>query len=289
MPVTPTADRYVPQLPFTFGATPRVENGTTKPHPKLTIMKGSAVDVAAAATAKKRQCRMGPGSPVQFRPIDVDPKPMERSKLMDLGHVVQKSRDTLNCLSASLVAQLPPDASKQLGIVRAFGELGDAFAQDVKNATRDSFERGVAHGKWLESAGETTVADAHEEVAKVRRAFHELQLSYREMHVMYQEQIAQNAHLKACAKTPFTPGVHDFDVNLERVVDELDINDLLKEVTVTADGYWHGVGNADDSEVIAMLGDYVDSLPKDSLPPTPQNSPQVVCIAPHRQPATLSI
>jgi len=144
---------------------------------------------------------MGPGSPVQFRPIDVDPKPMQRSKLMDLGHVVQKSRDTLNCLSASLVAQLPPDASKQLGIVRAFGELGDAFAQDVKNATRDSFERGVAHGKWLESAGETTVADAHEEVAKVRRAFHELQLSYREMHVMYQEQIAQNAHLKACAKT----------------------------------------------------------------------------------------
>ena len=201
MPVTPTAERYLPQLPFAFGASPRVENGTSKPHSKLTIMKGSAVDVAAAATAKKRQCRVGPGSPVQFRPIDTDPKPMGRSKIMDLGPVVQKCRDTLNCLSASLVAQLPPDASKQLGITRAFGELGDAFSGDVRNATRDSFERGVAHGKWLESAGETTVADVHEEVAKVRRAFHELQVSYRELYVMYQEQAAKVAHLKACAKT----------------------------------------------------------------------------------------
>ena len=62
------AGAYMLGLPFAFGASPRVENGTSKPHSKLTIMKGSAVDVAAAATAKKRQCRVGPGSPVRSGP-----------------------------------------------------------------------------------------------------------------------------------------------------------------------------------------------------------------------------
>ena len=286
MPVTPTADRYVPQLPFTFGATPRVENGTTKPHAKLTIMKGSAVDVAAAATAKKRQCRMGPGIPVQFRPIDVDPKPMERSKLMDLGYVVQKSRDTLKCMSSSLVNQLPAEAVRTLGIERAFEELGEAIASDVTLGMKDSFTRGVAQGKWLEAGPQTRVEDAEKEVREVRAAFYELQTSYRELHTRNAQLLADNAHLKASMQTmgsesdsqkSWTSPVQDlFNVPLETVSDELDLSELMDCIF---DSESEGLlKSATDSQVITMLGDYVDSLP------TPNNSP----IAPHRQCATLS-
>ena len=52
-------------------------------------------------------------------------------------------------MNSSLETQLSPECFKQLGVQRAFGELGEAFAQDAKAMSTASFDRGVAHGKWL--------------------------------------------------------------------------------------------------------------------------------------------
>ena len=194
--------RHTPQLPFVFGqpVEPRVL-GTHHAH-KGPRVKGSLVDIGSVASptsAQKRHCRSPvlENSRVQFKPIDVDPTPMPRSKLHDLGPVVQKSRDTLKCMSSSLVNQLPAEAVRTLGIERAFEELGEAFASDVSLGMKDAFTRGVAQGKWLEAGPHTKVEDAEREVREVRAAFYELQLSYHEMHTRNAQLLADNAHLKA--------------------------------------------------------------------------------------------
>ena len=280
-------DRHTPPLPFVFNSPvePRV---ITMPKHKH-ISKGSAADlkrgihVASPNSAQKRQSR----SPllacnrVQFRPIDIDPTPLPRSKLHDLGPVVQKSRDTLKCMSSSLVNQLPAEAVRTLGIERAFEELGEAFASDVSLGMKDAFTRGVAQGKWLEAGPHTKVEDAEREVREVRAAFYELQLSYREMHTRNAQLLADNAHLKAgiVKDSMFSlPGQYEevFDVPLEKVSDELDLSDLMDSIFDSDSESL--LQSATDDDLISMLGTYVDSLP------TPHNSP----IAPHRQAATLS-
>lgn len=278
-------DRHTPPLPFVFNSPvePRVMTMPKHKH----VCKGSAADlkrgihVASPNSAQKRQSR----SPllacnrVQFRPIDIDPTPLPRSKLHDLGPVVQKSRDTLKCMSSSLVNQLPAEAVRTLGIERAFEELGEAIASDVTLGMKDSFTRGVAQGKWLEAGPQTRVEDAEKEVREVRAAFYELQMSYRELHTRNAQLLADTAHLKASMQTMGSESDSQnslFNVPLETVSDELDLSELMDCIFDTeTEGL---LKSATDSQVITMLGDYVDSLP------TPHNSP----IAPHRQCATLS-
>ena len=279
--------RHTPQLPFVFGqpVQPRVL-GTHHAH-KGPRAKGSLVDIGAVASptsAQKRHCRspeLLENGRVQFKPIHVDPTPMPRSKLHDLGPVVQKSRDTLKCMSSSLVNQLPAEAVRTLGIERAFEELGEAFASDVSLGMKDAFTRGVAQGKWLEAGPHTKVEDAEKEVREVRAAYYELQLTHREMHTRNAQLLADNAHLKAgiVKDSMFSlPGQYEevFDVPLEKVSDELDLSELMESIFDSDSESL--LQSATDEQVISMLGEYVDSLP------TPHNSP----IAPHRQAATLS-
>lgn len=157
--------------------------------------------------------------PSSFKPIDT-PVFVKRNALQDLGPIVQKTRDMIVCLGGSLETQLAAECYRELGITRAFSELSDAVATDCKAAMQASFDRGVAHGKWLIS-----VPEVEQENEKIRVAYFNLQNQYRDLHEVSQAQKARLAHLEAVAKTPFTPGVHDFEVDNAA----LNLNELLSE------------------------------------------------------------
>lgn len=268
-------------LPFEFlppssgnDSQPRVQ----LPGGKRTVqfMKGSALDVASGVSTtmiKKRTSCLPLTSPVQFRPIDTDPKPTVRSKFNDMGSGPLKlSRDFVKCVTASFMEQLSPETCKQLAIERTMYELGEVIASDVSIATKEAYDRGVTQGKF--QAGGSTMLEAADEVAKVRAVFYQ----YQELYTLYQQQKAEIAHLQAVHNVPFTSGVHDFDADLTKIVDELDITELINSC------FDNGSSMPNDSATIAMLGEYVDSLPSPGAAATPNNSP----LAPHRQFATLT-
>lgn len=237
--------------------------------------KGSAFEVASGVTnvITKKSKSLVPPSPVQFRPIDTDPKPTTRCKFNDMGSGPLKlSRDFVKCVTASFMEQLSPETCKQLAIERTMYELGEVIASDVSIATKEAYDRGVTQGKF--QAGGSTMLEAADEVAKVRAVFYQ----YQELYTLYQQQKAEIAHLQAVHNVPFTSGVHDFDADLTKIVDELDITELINSC------FDNGSSMPDDSATIAMLGEYVDSLPSPGAAATPNNSP----LAPHRQFATLT-
>ena len=216
-------------------------------------------------------------SPVQFRTIDTDPKPTVRSKFNDMGSGPLKlSRDFVKCVTASFMEQLSAETCRQLAIERTMYELGEVIASDVSIATKEAYDRGVTQGKF--QAGGPTLLEAADEVKKVRTVFHTMQAQYQELYTLYQQQKAEIAHLQAIQNIPFTKGVHDFDADLTKIVDELDITELINSC------FDNGSSMPDDSATIAMLGEYVDSLPSPGAAATPNNSP----ISPHRQFATLT-
>ena len=275
-------------LPFTFlpvqaGNATDVQPRVQPPGGRRSVQfaaKGSAFEVANGVTnvITKKSKSLVPPSPVQFRPIvDTDPKPTTRCKFNDMGSGPLKlSRDFVKCVTASFMEQLSAETSRQLAIERTMYELGEVIASDVSIATKEAYDRGVAQGQF--QVGGPTLLKAADEVAKVREVFYSMQGQYEELFTLYQQQKAEIAHLQAVNNMPFTSGVHDFDADLTRIVDELDITELIN--------MWNDNGSSmpDDSVTIAMLGDYVDSLPSPGAAATPNNSP----IAPHRQFATLT-
>ena len=98
--------------------------------------------------------------PTKFKAID-SAVPTKRNALVDLGPVVQKSRAMLVCLGGSLESQL---AAARAGVHAACREASEL------------------------------------EVARVRGAFFDLQMQYRQLHEQSQAQIARLSHLEAVAK-----------------------------------------------------------------------------------------
>jgi len=273
--------RHIPKLPFSFSthpASPATQDYLSKTAvPRVDSPKASPGIIArcAAGASKKRSRGEVNRKPSSFKPIDT-PVFVKRDALQDLGPIVQKTRDMIVCLGGSLVTQLAADCYRDLGITRAFRELSDTVASDCKGAMQASFDRGVAHGKWLIS-----VPEVEQENEKIRVAYFNLQNQYRDLHELSQAQKARLAHLEAVAKTPFTPGVHDFEVDNAALMheldkDQLDINDLLNlcgpETGRTIDERYPDWGMD-----LSALNDYLDG----------QAEPEL--IVPHRQFATMDV
>ena len=139
-------------LPFTF---PTQAGNANDSQPRVQLpggrrsvqfaAKGSAFEVASGVTnvITKKSKSLVPPSPVQFRPIDTDPKPTIRSKFNDMGSVLALTRDNVKCVVASLLAQLPPETCKQLGIERAFAEMGEVIAGARSRSRRSRTSRRV--------------------------------------------------------------------------------------------------------------------------------------------------
>ena len=274
--------RHTPKLPFSFSthpASPGTQDYLSKTAvPRVDSPKVSPGIIArcAAGASKKRSRGEVNRKPSSFKPIDT-PVFVKRDALQDLGPIVQKSRDMIVCLGGSLETQLAADCYRDLGITRAFRELSDAVASDCKGAMQASFDRGVAQGKWLIS-----VPEVEQENEKIRVAYFNLQNQYRDLHEVSQAQMARLAHLEAVAKTPFTPGVHDFEVDNAALVheldkeDQLDINELLNlcgpETRDTIDERY-----PDWNIDLSALNDYLNG----------QAEPEL--IVPHRQFATMDV
>ena len=287
--------RHTPKLPFTFSP-PIAPRGM---HDYLSSTAHTAVAPRVHSTTKSGQLRdcvtdskkRSRGDALRkntYKPIDT-PVFTKRDALHDLGPVMQKSRDILVCLggkdartelyhttlraytlvsgarslfvlTGNLQEQLSADCFRQLGVTRAFGELSDAIAADVKVGMHAAFDRGVAQGKWLANS-----AEVQEQNDSVRVAYYNLQTQYRELHEQYQQSVARVGHLEACAKTVFTPGVHDFTADAEAVELELDINELL-DLSMCG-------GKTDWDLDVSALNEFLDWTDEP--------------ITPHRQPGSL--
>ena len=175
--------------------------------PKGARHSAPRVDAAATCSQQKRHKRHDhiASSAKQFIPIQL-PSPRPRNGMVDLGYAVQKSRDTLECMNASLEAQLTTDNYTQLGLKRAFAELGEAFAKDAKTMSSGSFDRGVSHGKWLAGVAPEK-EEAMAQLAETLRIEHfRLQQQYKQLHEQSQTQIATIAHSsRSCSRQPLSP------------------------------------------------------------------------------------
>ena len=180
----------------------------------------------SASTAVRCLPRTSPASAP-----DLAPRP--RNGLIDLGYAVQKSRDTLECMNSSLEAQLSPDNYAQLGLKRAFGELGEAFAKDAKAMSSGSFDRGVSHGKWLAGVAPEK-EEAMAQLAETLRIEHfRLQQQYKQLHVQSQTQIATIAHLEQIQLThPQLPPVPVAlsQESISRYQDDCDLTQMLEDI-----------------------------------------------------------
>ena len=160
--------RRIPKPSFTFDARPATTHfsqTTIQPRVESPVTQHKNIGAEAVAAVTKRRNRGDIfRKPTKFKAID-SAVPTKRNALVDLGPVVQKSRAMLVCLGGSLESQL---AAARAGVHAACREASEL------------------------------------EVARVRGAFFDLQMQYRQLHEQSQAQIARLSHLEAVAKTPFT-------------------------------------------------------------------------------------
>ena len=167
---------------------------------------------------------------------------------MDLGYAVQKSRDTLECMNASLEAQLTTDNYTQLGLKRAFAELGEAFAKDAKAMSSGSFDRGVSHGKWLAGVAPEK-EEAMAQLSEALRIEHfRLQQQYKQLHEQSQTQIATIAHLEQKLQPPAPVAPADQDQ------DDFDLTQMLEDIQPLG---------AADGDFSGLLTDWAQSMVND--------------------------
>ena len=156
--------RRIPKPSFTFDARPATTHfsqTTIQPRVESPVTQHKNIGAEAVAAVTKRRNRGDIfRKPTKFKAID-SAVPTKRNALVDLGPVVQKSRAMLVCLGGSLESQL---AAARAGVHAACREASEL------------------------------------EVARVRGAFFDLQMQYRQLHEQSQAQIARLSHLEAVAK-----------------------------------------------------------------------------------------
>ena len=219
-------------LPFSFQSPIPCDKSCILP--KAARHSAPRVDAAATCSQQKRHKRHDyiASSAKQFIPIQL-PSPRPRNGMVDLGYAVQKSRDTLECMNSSLEAQLTTDNYTQLGLKRAFAELGEAFAKDAKAMSSGSFDRGVSHGKWLAGVAPEK-EEAMAQLSEALRIEHfRLQQQYKQLHVQSQTQIATIAHLEQIQLThPQLPPVPVAlsQESISRYQDDCDLTQMLEDI-----------------------------------------------------------
>ena len=217
--------------------------------PKGSRHSAPRVDAAATCSQQKRHKRHDhiASSAKQFLPIQL-PSPRPRNGLVDLGYAVQKSRDTLECMNSSLEAQLTTDNYTQLGLKRAFAELGEAFAKDAKAMSSGSFDRGVSHGKWLAGVAPEK-EEAMAQLSEALRIEHfRLQQQYKQLHEQSQTQIATIAHLEQKLHSPAPVAPADQDQ------DDFDLTQMLEDIQPLG---------AADGDFSGLLTDWAQSMVND--------------------------
>ena len=237
-------------LPFSFQSPIPCDKSCILP--KAARHSAPRVDAAATCSQQKRHKRHDyiASSAKQFIPIQL-PSPRPRNGMVDLGYAVQKSRDTLECMNSSLEAQLTTDNYTQLGLKRAFAELGEAFAKDAKAMSAGSFDRGVSHGKWLAGVAPEK-EEAMAQLAETLRIEHfRLQQQYKQLHVQSQTQIATIAHLeqKLQPPAPVAPAESCYQDQ-----DDSDLTQMLEDIQPLG---------ADDGDFSGLLTDWAQSMVND--------------------------